>query len=312
MSCKLGYLIPTRESVMRGRPQTGPLLALARRAEALGYDSVWVGDSLLDRPRHEPLTLLAGIAGCTERLELGTAVLLPGFRNPVVMAHQIATLDQLCEGRLILGVGIASDRPSIRAEFDAAEMPFERRVGRMMEGLRLCRALWSGEPVSWDGRWKLEHGVLGPVPYRAGGPPIWGGGGVVATRKRAGEHFDGWFPTGPFDPREWGRQWQEVRAFACEAGRNADELSGAAYLTVAIDDDRTAADAQISAFFEQYYGAAAAGMRKDQASLGGPLAEVAEWLRGYVDAGAQHLVVRFSGDHERQLEQLISIRDELG
>ena len=135
---------------------------------------------------------------------------------------------------------------------------------------------------------------------------------MVATRKRAGEHFDGWFPTGPFDPREWGRQWQEVRAFACEAGRNADDLSGAAYLTVAIDDDRTAADAQISAFFEQYYGAAAAGMRKDQASLGGPLAEVAEWLRGYVDAGAQHLVVRFSGDHERQLEQLISIRDELG
>src|SRR5471032_3489581 len=106
---RLGYLLPTRECIMEGVHETAPLLALAEKAEALGFDSVWVGDSLLARPRHDPLTLLAAVAARTRKVEMGTAVLLPALRNPVVLAHQVATLDRLCEGRLILGVGIASD-----------------------------------------------------------------------------------------------------------------------------------------------------------------------------------------------------------
>src|ERR1700731_5420028 len=137
MSPRIGYLLPTREQVMEGRPETAPMLALAERAEGLGYDSIWVGDSILARPRHEPLTLLAAVAARTKKAELGTAVLLPALRNPVVLAQQIATLDQISEGRYILGVGIASDVPNIRAEFVAAGVPFEKRVGRMMDGLRL-------------------------------------------------------------------------------------------------------------------------------------------------------------------------------
>ena len=152
MGPRIGYLLPTRENVMAGQPQAAPLLGLAERAASLGFDSVWVGDSLLARPRHDPLTLLAAVAARVPRVELGTAVLLPALRNPVLLAHQVATLDQISEGRLILGVGIASDVPNIRAEFTAAGVPFDKRVGRMLEGLRLCRALWTGEPVDWDGR----------------------------------------------------------------------------------------------------------------------------------------------------------------
>src|SRR5438270_10537299 len=103
---QIGYLLPTRERVMGGRPETAPLLALAERAERLGFDSIWVGDSLLARPRHDPLTLLAAVAARTRRPELGTAVLLPALRNPVVLAQQVATLDRISEGRFILGVGI--------------------------------------------------------------------------------------------------------------------------------------------------------------------------------------------------------------
>jgi alkanesulfonate monooxygenase SsuD/methylene tetrahydromethanopterin reductase-like flavin-dependent oxidoreductase (luciferase family) len=164
MAPKLGYLLPTREQVMEGKPDAASLLDLAARAEAEGFDSVWVGDSLLAKPRHEPLTLLAGVAGRVPRIELGTAVLLPALRNPVVLAHLVATLDQVSEGRFILGVGFASDLPNVRAEFAAAGVPFEKRVGRMMEGLRLCQALWTGEPVDWDGRWQVQQGVLGPTP----------------------------------------------------------------------------------------------------------------------------------------------------
>src|SRR3954468_19544013 len=82
MAVRIGYLLPTRERVMEGRPEAAPLLALAERAEALGYDSIWVGDSILARPRHEPLTLLSAVAARTSRVELGTAVLLPALRNP--------------------------------------------------------------------------------------------------------------------------------------------------------------------------------------------------------------------------------------
>ena len=116
----IGYLLPTRELVMAGHPEAAPLLKLAEQAAALGFDSIWAGDSLLARPRHEPLTLLAAVAARVQRVGIGTAVLLPALRNPVVMAHQIATLDQVAEGRLILGVGIAADVPNIRSEFTAA------------------------------------------------------------------------------------------------------------------------------------------------------------------------------------------------
>src|ERR1700675_3380550 len=104
MPLRIGYLLPTREQVMEGRPAAAPLLALAEKAEGLGFDSIWVGDSLRS------------------------------LRTPVVLAQQIATLDQISQGRYILGVGIASDVPNIRAEFVAAGVPFEHRVGRMLEG----------------------------------------------------------------------------------------------------------------------------------------------------------------------------------
>src|SRR5215470_17621140 len=176
MSVRLGYLLPTREQVMAGRSEVGSLLGLATRAASLGFDSIWVGDSVLARPRHDPLTLLAALAARLPKLELGTAVLLPALRNPVLLAHQLATIDQIAEGRLILGVGIASDVANIRAEFAAAVVPFDKRVGRMLEGLRLCRALWTGEPVDWDGRWPVGNSCLGPMTQSPGGPPIWAAG----------------------------------------------------------------------------------------------------------------------------------------
>src|SRR5258708_9382796 len=100
---RLGYLLPTRERIMEGRPETASLLALAERAEALGFDSVWVGDSLLARPRHDPLTLLAAVAARTRKVELGTAVLFPAFRHPVLLAPQLPTLDPNSQRPPILG-----------------------------------------------------------------------------------------------------------------------------------------------------------------------------------------------------------------
>ena len=244
MALRIGYLLPTRESIMEGRPAAAPLLALAERAESLGFDSVWIGDSLTSRPRHEPLTMLAAVAARTQRVALGTAVLLPALRNPVQLAHQAATVDQVSEGRLILGIGIAQDLPKIREEFEAAGVPFEKRVGRLLEGMRLCRALWTGRPVDWDGRWTLRQATIGPTPHRPGGPPIWAGGMVGAARERAAKYFDAWFPNGP-QPDRWASGWQEVRDFARTAGRDPGEITGASYLTLYLDEDRSRAQARI-------------------------------------------------------------------
>ena len=309
---KLGYLLPTREQIMDGRPETRPMLELATRAEAMGFDSIWVGDSLLARPRHEPLTLLAGVAGRVPRVAIGTAVLLPALRNPVLLAHQVATLDQVSEGRLILGVGIAADRPNIRAEFTAAGVPFDKRVGRMMEGLRLCRALWTGQPVDWDGRWQVEQGVLAPTPYRPEGPPLWIGGNLQASLDRAGRSFDGWFPIAPTSEL-FATQWTDIKQAAREAGRDPDRMTGAMYLTVSIDENATQADERMNAFLENYYGVPAGATRKRQASYTGPEAGLAQWLDGYARAGATHLMIRFAGgDHPTQLAAMARVRTSLG
>ena len=307
---RIGYLLPTRESVMQGRPQAAPLLALAEKAEALGYDSVWVGDSLMALPRHEPITLLAGVAARTSRVSLGTAVLLPGWRNPVVLAQQVATLDQISEGRVILGVGIASDAPTIRADFQAAGVPFEKRVGRLLEGLRLCRKLWTGEPVNWDGRWTINNRTLGPEPHQPGGPPIWIGGSVPATVERVGRDLDGWFPNGP-TPDEYREIWGEMKSVAGEAGRDPNKLTGAQYLTVAIDDDAARADRRIDEFMETYYGKGL-NLRDSQPCYAGSVAGAKELLAAYASAGASHFVLRFAGNHEHHLELFAGVGAELG
>lgn len=301
MTFSLGYLLPTRERVMQGTPDTRELLRLAERAEAAGFDSLWAGDSLLARPRHDPLTLLAAVAARTTRALVGTAVLLPVLRNPVVLAQQVATLDQLSEGRLVLGVGIGADNPAIRAEFTAAGVPFEARLGRTLEGLRLCRALWSGESVQWDGRWVLDGRTLGPAPHRAGGPPIWMGTSVLAGLQRTGRHFDGWFPLGP-DAPTYRARWQEVQASAAAAGR-AGAVTAAMYLTVSLHDDPAEAERRLDDYLTQYYAPApAALMRRVQACYAGPAADFRAWLQAFLDAGATHLVLRFVGEHEKHMD----------
>jgi len=294
MAVEFGVLIPTREAIMSGRPETGPLLTMAERAEAAGFDSVWVGDSITARPRHEPLTLMAGIAGRTRRVRIGTGVLLPALRNPVVLAHVVGTLDRVAEGRLLLGVGIAADTPAIRREFAATGVPWERRIGRFLETLEICRALWSRDGVSFSGKhFTLQDVTVEPKPHRRGGPPIWiGGSGPTALREAA--RFDAWFPTGPRS-EVFAEQFPGIQAAARAAGRPADAVAGAAYVTLALDADRAAAEKRLAAFLETYYAAPAQAIMARQATYAGPIDGCVEWLQRWIDAGARHLALRFAG-----------------
>jgi probable F420-dependent oxidoreductase len=294
MSVEFGVLIPTREVVMSGRPQTAPLLAMAERAEAAGFGSVWIGDSITARPRHEPLTLMAAIAARTRRVQLGTGVLLPALRPPVVLAHVVGTLDRIADGRVILGVGIAADMPAIRREFAAVGVPWERRVGRFLETLEICRALWSRDHVSFKGtHFTLDDVTMEPKPPRAGGPPIWiGGSGPTALREAA--RFDAWFPTGP-TVEFFAEHFPRIQSAARAAGRSPDDVTGAAYLTVALDPDPAKAEARMNQFLETYYAAPAKVIKARQAGYAGPREGCVEWIQRWIDAGARHIALRFAG-----------------
>ncbi len=306
MTVEFGVLLPTREAVMSGRMETAPLLAMAERAEAAGFDSIWIGDSLIARPRHEPLTLLAAVAARTRRLRLGTGVLLPALRNPVVLAHVVGTLDRVAEGRVILGVGIAGDMPAIRKEFAAAGVPWERRVGRFLEILEICRALWSRDGVSFSGtHFTLDNVTMEPKPHRAGGPPIWiGGSGPTALREAA--RFDAWFPTGP-SVEFFAEHFPRIQAAARAAGRKPDAVTGAAYVTVALDPSPAAAEQRLHSFLETYYASPARVVMARQATYAGPIEGCVEWLQRWIDAGARHIALRFAGgDQLAQVDEVAS------
>ena len=306
MAVEFGVLLPTREAIMSGRPETAPLLTMAERAEAAGFDSVWIGDSITARPRHEPLTLLAAVAARTRRVRLGTGVLLPALRQPVVLAHVVGTLDRISEGRVILGVGIATDGPAIRKEFAAVGVPFERRVGRVLETIEICRALWSRDHVSFSGKhFTIEDATVEPKTQRPEGPPIWmGGSGPTALRLAA--RFDAWFPTGP-SVEFFAEHFPAVQAAARAAGRAADAVTGAAYVTLALDPSPAAAEQRLHQFLENYYSAPARVILARQACYAGPLDGCVEWLQRWIDAGARHINLRFAGgDQLAQVDEAAS------
>src|SRR5947209_10895157 len=296
---KAGLLLPSREALLWADGDLTVVLDAARQAEKAGYDSVWAGDSLLARPRGEPITLLAAVAGATTRVMLGTAVLLPLLRHPLSLAHGLATLDRIANGRLIVGVGPGAELPGTHAELTALGLASERRVGTMLSAVERVRRLWRSE----------EAGIeLQPRPLRPGGPPIWLGGSGPRMLRLAGTTFDGWLPFSP-TPSDYASGFRAVREAAEGAGRDPDGIATGAYLTVAVGDDSREATGMLDAYMRAYYGVPAEVMAKAQACHAGTIESASEWFAAYRDAGARHLVVRLArpdlSDYNDTVRQLL-------
>jgi alkanesulfonate monooxygenase SsuD/methylene tetrahydromethanopterin reductase-like flavin-dependent oxidoreductase (luciferase family) len=295
-----GLLLPSREALLWANSDLALVIQAARDAEAAGYDSVWVGDSLLARPRGEPLTLLAAIAGTTTRVRLGTAVLLPLLRHPLSLAHALSTLDRISEGRVTLGVGPGAELPGTHAELEALGVPSDRRVGAMLSAIERCRQLWRGEASDLE---------LQPRPLRPGGPPIWLGGSGPRMLREAGARFDGWLPLSP-TPAAYASELRTVRAAAEEAGRDPDSVATGVYLTAAVADTQSEAAGRLDAYMRAYYGVPAEAMSRAMAMHAGTPESAAEWFAAYRAAGARHLVVRVAhpgfDDYNDAMRQLLS------
>jgi len=297
---EVGLLLPSREVLLWADSDLQSLVEAARLAERNGFDSVWVGDSLLARPRGEPLVLLAAVAGATSRVKLGTAVLLPLLRHPVALAHALATLDRVSAGRLIVGVGPGAELPGTHAELGALGIPSERRVGSMLATVERMRLLWTDEDAGLD---------LQPRPIGSGGPPLWLGAGGPRMLRLAGTRFDGWLPLSP-TPADYAAGLRTVREAAEGAGRDPDSLAAGVYLTIAVADSADAASTELDAYIRAYYGAPAEVMGRTMALHAGTLESAREWFAAYRTAGAKHLVVRLARpglrDYDDTVRQLLS------
>jgi probable F420-dependent oxidoreductase len=300
-----GLLLPTREIVMNQEvPNFRQILDLAEQAEALGFDSVWVGDSVLARPRFEALTTLAAIAARTQRVQLGTAVLLPMLRHPVLLANEVANLDHIAQGRLILGLGIGGNNPTVAQEFAACGVPIARRVGLFEEGITLMRRLWTEPEVTFQGRYfQIQSVRLGLRPLRQSGVPIWLAGSGDNALRRVLKLGDGWLPISS-SPQAFTTDWERLQVLGKEMGRDARDLHRCLYTTLNVNADVVQAERELRAFIESYYSIPYEVQARRNGLCAGSVEQCIAWLKAFIAAGAQTIVVRFgSPDQKGQLER---------
>ncbi len=292
MTPKIGFSLQGRGALA----DRDAITRLARRAEALGFDSIFVTDRLLipvrsvspypysatgafplgpDEPWLEPLTAVTYLATVTTRIGVGTSVLVIPYRNPVFTAKALATADYLSGGRVILGAGIGW----WREEFEGLGVRFEERAARTVEYLRLMKEIWTKPRVAFEGRFTriAEAGGVRPHPVQRPHIPIWIGGHTDAALRRVVEVADGWHPLGlrppvGLHPKEMGDAVRRLRDMAAAAGRDPTTITITFKGPVRFDG--------------------AAG--KERAPLTGSAAQIAEDLAAYVAAGVEHFVLDFS------------------
>jgi probable F420-dependent oxidoreductase len=270
------------------------LLPVAAAAERLGFDSVWAAHHVVmpyERQSQypyrrsgtevamtpgmqwlDPIVTLSAVAATTERVKLGTSVFVLPYRDPVTLAAELAALDVLSAGRLILGVGVGW----MREEFEAIGVPPSERAARTDEHLQAMRTLWSEEPASFRGAFTSFDGIaLATRPHTAGGPPVWVGGNTDPALRRALRLGDGWHGFEVF-PEEVPGVVGRLRRLGEEMGRDPAELE----LSVARGLVPPGRESE--------------SFVPDRRMLGGSAAAVVEELGRYAEAGVAMVLIQVS------------------
>lgn len=290
-----------RVGFMATAPSADAAREVAARAESLGYDSVWTGDHVaFPLPILDPLLQLVLVAAHAPSVAIGTAVYLLPLRHPVPVAKQVATLDRLCDGRLVFGVGVGGEFPD---EYAACGVPVGERGARLSEAIPLLRALWSGSPTRGTGRhYPIPETTLLPPPVQAGGPPVWCGGRSPAALRRIGRMGDGWISY-VVTPERYREGLHAIAREAGSSGRRLERFGSAHLLFTCIADDAESALDTASAHLSRRYAMDFRAPARRYAALGRP-ADVAEKVDAFRRAGVRHLVLDVVGPAEEIPEQL--------
>ena len=279
----------------------GEIDRYVQRAEALNFHSLWVQEQAGLRAAAgalEGVTLLSYAAALTRRVRLGGAVFLINLRNPIQLAKSLASLDQLSQGRLIVGVGLGA----VTRLYQAYGLSADRRVARFIEALTLLQRLWSEEEVTFEGQfWQVQKANLLPKPVQKPHPPLWFGAGAPPALKRAVKYGSGFIGAGSSSTPDFKLQVEIVRAALAEARKDPGNFTIAKRVYIAVDRDRQRAAARTRDWFGMYYGRAEMA---DRVAVWGAPEECAEHLRQVIDAGARLLVLNPMFDMLDQMETL--------
>jgi probable F420-dependent oxidoreductase len=273
----------------------GTLKEYAQFAEELGFRQLWAAERLVipwsietaypyaegarffvppDRPFLESLTVLAFLAGCTERIKLGVSVLVLPYRHPLQWAKVAATIDVLSEGRFTLGVGVGW----MKEEFEALNAPFKARGRVSDEQLQILRGALTEEHCTFEGEYFRFHDIgFNPKGYNRTRVPIWVGGEGQAAQKRAARYGDAWFPyLVRITPADLARAWARVRQQAEVAGRDPSEISLNLNLPIWVTEEPVAQEPDV---------------------LRGTPEQLAVAIQAFADLGVQHLALQFMVPH---------------
>jgi len=294
---RFGVTIPNNWGIADPRQ----VLAMGPLAEALGYDSVWAMDHLLnsgyirerldDKPYYHPLATLSYLAATTSRVSLGTSVLVLPYHNPVELAKYAASLDQMSGGRVILGVGVGA----MTEEFESLGVPFKQRGALTNESMAIMRELWtSPDPHYKSERWNLSGFKFAPKPAQKPAIPLWVGGSSPGALRRAATMGDGWHPSG-MSPDEFAAGREEVRKLAAAAGRDPSALAMSIRVEVEVG------------------GRASSPRAASRARLvGEDVQEMIAGIRAYERAGVEHIVLALnSGELARITALMVDIAEKV-
>jgi probable F420-dependent oxidoreductase len=299
---RFGFALPQVGSAVG--PET--LVTVAKRAEDLGFDSLWVLDRILwpVSPRApypigdgslpvkyksvlDPLETLTFAAAHTRRIALGTSVLNLPWYNPVLLARRLTTLDVLSAGRLRIGFGIGWSPD----EYEAADVPWQERGQRADELIQALKKIWTTDPVEFQGKYyRIPKSVIGPKPVQKPHPPIYMAAYTPAAMKRVAAEANGWFPVG-IPLSGIGPMFEGIKGMAKDAGRDPSALALIVRANIEIHN---------------------APIQKDRVDFTGALEQIAEDIRTTQKLGAAEIVfdVQFSpgvetaGDIAARMEQL--------
>lgn len=269
------------------------------RAEELGFSSAWVLEQPIGiGPTLDPVTLLAHAAAVTRRIRLGTAVILLPLRIPVALAKDLATVDQLSQGRLVAGLALGGERE----RYPAFGLSPEGRARRFEEAVRLLKLLWTEASVTFHGEfWQLDGVAVEPKPVQRPHPPVWFGGGRPPAVRRAARMADGWIGAGSSSTREFERAVTVLREGLEAEGRDPAAFSVAKRVYVAVDPDRDRARSRLRRWFTLIYGDPDLA---DRVSVFGPPDVCVAGLAAVAGAGAGLIVLNPVFDQQEQAETL--------
>ena len=289
---KFGVTIPNNWGI----EDVKQVLAFGPLAEELGYDSIWVMDHLFnagyirqrldDKPYYHPLATLSYLSATTQRVALGTSVMVLPYHNPVAMAKYVATLDQMSDGRVILGIGAGA----MTEEFEALGVSMRERGALTNESLAVMRELWTNEDPEFDSqRWHFADLKFAPKPRQQPHVPLWIGGSSPGAIKRTATMGDGWHPTG-LSPDEFHTASQALRQMAVDAGRSSDAITMSVRVEV------------------EAHGRPSSDRAQNRARLPGEDVEkMIDGLRAYESAGVEHVVLALNTGDVARITELMHL-----